>query len=110
MSRTKRFYNNPKQRILFEWCHELGFVPYWHPYKVIWSNKWCLDEPLMSKRRRTYNKTEIKREIKNLCPYNSLLDQDECYGCLMRWYGEDCEYMDEIVINSFKEQYPGNWI
>lgn len=113
MSRTKRFYNNPKQRILFMWMHDLGFVQFWHPYKRIWTNKGCCDEPLMSKRRRVFNKVEVKREVLNLCSYHTLTGKNQCYRCLMLWYndyGEECDYCKEVELYSFKEQYSGKWL
>ena len=108
MSHTKRFYNNPKQRILFEWTRDFGYIPYWHPYKEIWSN-WVWDGQLMSKRRRAISKIEIKRELKNLCPFVSVISDGECYDCWMREYDNDCDAMNEVVLYSFKEQYPWKW-
>ena len=97
MSRTKRVYNFPNSPISV-WNHDKGWKPYWHPYKRIWSNKsfeWKYYE-FMSKRRRDNDNQEIKREVNNLCPLNSLVGKNECFSCSMRWYDGNCEYMDEI--------------
>ena len=108
MSRTKRFYNHPN-KILYTWiCGPIGKTPLWHPYKVLISTKGCLDEPLMSKRRRAYHKIEVKRELQNLCPYTSF--EANCYNCSMLWYVDECQYTTEKVLYSFEQQYGGAWL
>jgi hypothetical protein len=101
MSRTKRAYNYPNSPIS-EWHHDLGWKPFWHPYKRIWNNKHFEYKyyDLMSKRRRNQYGLEIKRELINLCPYNSLAGKNECFNCLNTWYGEDNSCVNEIPVLS----------
>jgi len=102
MSRTKRCYNKPNSPI-YEWKHDLGWVPYWHPWKVLWHHTGCLYEPPRSKRRREWCKIEIKRELLNLCPDYSIVGKNECFTCSMLWYPFDCEYVIEIPFYNYKE-------
>jgi len=98
MSRTKRVYNFPDSPISI-WNHDKGWKTYWHPYKRIWNNKsfeWKYYE-FLSKRRRETLKQEAKKEVNNLCPYNSLVGKDECWGCLMKWWDENLEFCEHAI-------------
>lgn len=68
MSRTKRFYNYPNL-VLFEWKHDIGWIPLWHPYNQhLWSSKsFCMHEDWTYKvRRRQEDKRIIKTELENI--------------------------------------------
>ena len=68
MSRTKRFYNYPNLT-LFEWKHDVGWIPLWHPYNQrLWSSKsFCMHEDGTYKvRRRQECKKIVKLEFDNM--------------------------------------------
>lgn len=67
MSRTKRYCNRKHKTTNF----------YFHIYKFRRSYcrcDYCVDDHA-SKHRRDKFKTDIRRELINLCPYNSLLNK-----------------------------------
>ena len=66
MSRTKRIYNFPN-RIFSMWDRDVGWVPFWHPYKEIWKSKNLFErEWKVHKWKRQQLKREMNVEIKNL--------------------------------------------
>ena len=97
MSHTKRFCNK----------HNKKLTRLYHQYKLNRSRcrcDYCIDDHA-EKHRREKIKVYIERELRNLCPYYDITGENECFGCIMVFGGEDCKYAHESLVISFKRMY-----